>query len=292
MKSLLERKIKNSIALIQKAEKTALRYQTYGFNVAFSGGKDSQVIVKLAELAGVKHRVVHNFTTMDAPANIAFIRQYYPSCIIRKPKESFWQLCRKHKMLPTMKVRFCCSELKEKSDPNSVTITGVRRSESYRRSDRQEITLLTRRRHPDFVAGSWEEFEAHQESVVTCLMGLDKLVVNPILNWSDADVWEFIDSYQIPHNPLYSLESRVGCLFCPLKQSKLIHKDKIRYPKHYHAFLLLIEDLKELRKANNENDVWRNLSAEEIFDWWASKQSYEKYFCKKELPICFDCSKQ
>lgn len=292
MNTQLQRKIDSSISMLQKAEKTALRYQSYGFNVAFSGGKDSQVIVKLAELAGVKHRVVHNFTTMDAPANIRFIRENYPQCVIRKPKESFWQLCRRHKMLPTMMVRFCCSELKEKSDPNSVTITGVRRSESYRRSDRQEITLLTRRRHPDFVAGSWEEFESYQESVVTCLMGLDKLVVNPILNWSDGDVWEFIDSYKIPHNPLYKLESRVGCLFCPLKQTKLIHQDKLLYPKHYQAFLHLIADLKELRKARNEKDVWQLLSPEEIFDWWASKESYKKYFRQKELPLCFDCQKQ
>lgn len=138
MNTQLQRKIDSSISMLQKAERTALRYQSYGFNVAFSGGKDSQVIVKLAELAGVKHRVVHNFTTMDAPANIRFIRENYPQCVIRKPKESFWQLCRRHKMLPTMMVRFCCSELKEKSDPNSVTITGVRRAESYRRSDRQE----------------------------------------------------------------------------------------------------------------------------------------------------------
>ena len=53
-------KIQRSINLIQKAEKLALSYQKYGFHLAFSGGKDSQVIYELAKMAGVHFKAVMN----------------------------------------------------------------------------------------------------------------------------------------------------------------------------------------------------------------------------------------
>lgn len=74
----LQSKIDYSIQLIRKAEKTALRYRPEGFYVAFSGGKDSQVLLKLTQLADVHYTAEHRLTTIDPPENVHFILQYYP----------------------------------------------------------------------------------------------------------------------------------------------------------------------------------------------------------------------
>lgn len=61
----LQSKIHKSIQLIRKAERTALLYRAEGFFVAFSGGKDSQVLLKLTQLAEVKFTSEHRLTTID-----------------------------------------------------------------------------------------------------------------------------------------------------------------------------------------------------------------------------------
>ena len=283
--TILQRKIDASLRLIAKGERTALRYQDYGYNVAFSGGKDSQVIYELVKMTGVTHRLVHNFTTLDAPELIHFIRERYPECIIRRPARSFWQICLHNRMLPTMTQRFCCKELKESSDPQSVTITGVRHQESARRSSRQEVSIYTRRRHPDFVQGSFDEFEAHQAVEVQCLRGLDRLVLNPILEWSADDVFTFLEWRGVTLCSLYQTRSRIGCLFCPLSSKKAIWQDVGDYPKHYRAFLLLIDRIKRARLIDGRPDPWTDLTAEEVFRWWASKMSMGDFRAKLQMPL-------
>ena len=51
---LLDQKIEESIKIIKDAEPLALKYQDFGFHVAFSGGKDSQVILELCKMAEIK----------------------------------------------------------------------------------------------------------------------------------------------------------------------------------------------------------------------------------------------
>lgn len=51
---MLQSKIDKAIETLQKYEKLALKYSPSGFHVAFSGGKDSQVIYELCRMAGVK----------------------------------------------------------------------------------------------------------------------------------------------------------------------------------------------------------------------------------------------
>ena len=58
-------KIQHSIELIRKAEKLALSYNDFGFHLAFSGGKDSQVIYELAKMAGVKFKAYFYKTSVD-----------------------------------------------------------------------------------------------------------------------------------------------------------------------------------------------------------------------------------
>lgn len=268
----LQHKINYSISLIQKAEKTAIRYRQDGFFVAFSGGKDSQVLLKLTELAGVKFTAQYNLTTLDPPENVKFIKQYYPAVEIVRPEKTFLQICRHHKMLPTQWTRFCCKELKESTNEHAVTLTGIRHAESARRSKRQEVFLQTRRRHPEFIQGTFDQFSRHQETTVECLKGKDKLTVNPMLDWTEQDVWNFIHEYHLPINPLYARGyTRVGCLFCPMANIKNIRREAHDYPLYYQAMLRLIHRIRA-EKFNAENpDVWGTLTDEQVFWYWARK---------------------
>lgn len=270
----LQLKINYSISLIQKAEKTAIRYRQDGFFVAFSGGKDSQVLLKLTELAGVKFTAQYNLTTLDPPENVKFIKQHYPAVEIVRPEKTFLQICRHHKMLPSQWTRFCCKELKESTNEHAVTLTGIRHAESARRSKRQEVFLQTRRRHPEFTQGTFDQFSRHQETTVECLKGKDKLTVNPMLDWTEQDVWGFIHEYHLPINPLYARGyTRVGCLFCPMANIKNICREAHDYPKYYQAMLRLIHRIRA-EKFNDENpDVWGTLTDEQVFWYWARKMS-------------------
>ena len=58
------------------------------YYLCYSGGKDSDVIRILASLAGVKHEIHHNLTTVDAPETVRYIK-------------SMWQLIVKKLMPPT-----------------------------------------------------------------------------------------------------------------------------------------------------------------------------------------------
>ena len=95
----LTHKIEHSIQLIRKAEPTALRYRAEGFYLAFSGGKDSQVLLRLTQMAGVAFTPQYNLTTLDAPENVRFIKEHYPMVEIVRPQRTFLQICRHHKML-------------------------------------------------------------------------------------------------------------------------------------------------------------------------------------------------
>lgn len=94
MTDLLKQKIEHSIELLKKAEKLALRYDPdEGFFLAFSGGKDSQALYHIVEMAGVKFKAHFSPTTVDPPQLIRFIRRNYPRCRVRKGKEEHLPSC-------------------------------------------------------------------------------------------------------------------------------------------------------------------------------------------------------
>ena len=61
-----------------------------------------------------------------------------------------------------------------------------------------------------------------------------KTLVNPIIDWEDDDVWEFLNEVvKVPHCRLYDEGlSRLGCIGCPLQGSNGMIKDFERYPKY------------------------------------------------------------
>nr|DAZ84636.1 MAG TPA: NH(3)-dependent NAD(+) synthetase [Caudoviricetes sp.] len=121
MNNRLARLEEEAITFIRNAENLALRMDERGFHVAFSGGKDSQVMLALVEMAGVKHHAEMQVTSVDPPNLMRFVRKYYPQVKLNLPKLNMRQLIIKKKILPTRIARFCCAELKEHAGAGCVT---------------------------------------------------------------------------------------------------------------------------------------------------------------------------
>lgn len=92
----LDKKIDYSIALLRKAESMSLRLDPEnGFYLAFSGGKDSQSLYHIAQMAGVKFKAHMNLTSEDPPEVIRFVKRQYPEVELIKPKISIYEMAKK-----------------------------------------------------------------------------------------------------------------------------------------------------------------------------------------------------
>jgi phosphoadenosine phosphosulfate reductase len=94
-------------------------------------------------------------------------------------------------------------------------------------------------------------------------------VLNPIIDWSDDDVWEFLHNRKVPVNPLYEQGyKRVGCIGCPLAGNKQQQKDFNKYPKYKAAYFRAAKRHIEHRIATGlpEKDIME--TPEKYFAWW------------------------
>ena len=266
MNSSLQSKIATSIATIQRAARLAKNYTGQPLVVAFSGGKDSQTVYHLAEAAGVDFEAVYSATTIDPPEVVRFIRKQYPMVRFHVPKMSFWKLVEHTRMLPNRHMRYCCSVLKEATHQGRVTLTGVRREESAKRAKRQVLDINKKPRQ-------FDEFERADKIDVQCFgNGKEKITVNPILDWTEMDVWEYLNNVvNVPHCELYDQgRRRVGCLFCPMKARKEIVDDMRCYPHQFNRLKKTVAKIAETSK------VFPN-DPKAFLEWWLSDKSVEEY---------------
>lgn len=280
----LKEKIQHSIQLLQKHEKLAMLYSDKGYYLAFSGGKDSQALYHIAILAGVRFEAHYNVTTIDPPELVRFIRKHYPDVVFEHPKLSFAKLCVKKKTLPTRYARFCCAELKETGGANTVTLTGVRRAESSRRKLRGEAEIFSRSEKRRFSGTSYQfdQFTRNKEvEGVQCIKGKDKIIINPIIDWEENDVWGFLNNVaKVEHCELYDTgRTRLGCLFCPMADIKSIKRDCEKYPKYKTLMLRTICKL----RANGYMNNYADLTDEEVFEWWISKKNIKQWYFENKV---------
>lgn len=270
----LQQKIDYSIDLLRRSEPLALRLDPQdGFYLAFSGGKDSQALYHVARMAGVKFRAHMNLTSIDPPEVIRFVKRQYPDVELVKPRMSIYDMARKKHMLPTRVFRWCCAEYKETSGSGKVTLVGVRNEESYKRSKRKEITSHK-------FSGNFDQWSEHEESMVACVKGKDKILVSPIIHWTERDVWQFLNEVvKVPHCKLYDEGyHRIGCILCPMANRKQKVRDMQRFP---HVRKKWIDTIQWLIDNGSMGKYFSD--AETGFKWWISDKNYETFYADEFL---------
>ena len=230
--SELDRKIKDSIRILKMGA------QDKTVELSYSGGKDSDVILALARMAGISIRPIYKCTTIDPPGTIKHVRENGVEVI--RPEKTFFQLIESHGFLSRM-YRFCCARLKEYKIGED-DIQGIRRCESIKRMKRYKEPFICR-------------MYSKKEHVN---------VILPILEWSNDNVREFIESNGIRCHPLYydesgkfHVERRLGCIGCPM-QADHGRKDFKKYPKMLKCWLKAgnkwFEDPNRILKTRNKFD--------------------------------------
>ena len=253
MNKELKKKIKQAVKLLQVCYKAAGE----PLEIAYSGGKDSDVILELAKMSGIEYRAIYKNTTIDPPETIKHAMENKVE--IRRPKESFFSLMKRNGY-PNRFMRFCCSVLKEYKILDNC-VMGIRKCESVKRAKR------------------------YTEPTECRIFGSKKNHVNaiyPILDWSDKDELEFIKERGIKLHPLYYREDgsiditkRLGCMCCPLMYYKMRLQQFKKYPGMIKAYLRcgneFLKSHPESKTAKRYSDMYEYFVANAFF------QNYKDY---------------
>lgn len=229
--------------------------------VAFSGGKDSQCIYHLCEMAGVPFDAHYSVTSVDPPELIRHMKKYYPDVIWdyhRWPdgrRKTMWNIIEAHTIPPTRQARYCCSELKETGGKGRVVVTGVRWAESAKRKAIHgvaEIRTTAKKLHKQAEEGDsvvkktkrgdsivFMDDNSTSRNMVEQCYAKKKTTVNPIIDWTEEDVWEFLNEVvKVPHCELYDEGwTRLGCIGCPLQGRKGMLRDFERWPRYKQKYI-------------------------------------------------------
>ena len=238
----LQKKIDQSIKLLKVACKGKQ------VEVAYSGGKDSDVILQLAKEAEIDFVPIYKMTTIAPPGTIQHAKDN--GCEIRRPEKTFFQLVRE-KGLPSRFARFCCAYLKEYKIMDN-QIIGVRRAESTKRAKKYKEPTQCR------IYGNGEHVNQ----------------IFPILDWSNDDVKNYILDRGIKCHPLYydekgdfRVERRLGCIGCPLVSKA--KEDFKKYPRFVKAYI----DAARVFLGAKEGRLEKHIDEYAYF--------YGRYFCPR-----------
>ena len=290
--------------LEEKTQKAIERLRAFeppeGYYLAFSGGKDSVVCKALCDMAGVKYDAHYRLTSVDPPELVRFIREEHPDVEIEKPRYSdtykheylrgkqitMWNLI-VHRGVPTRLARFCCEMLKESGGDGRMTVTGVRWAESVNRKRNQgEVTVFGRAAAKELDGN--EDFQKNSKGGVVLVNDNEdsrrmveqcykrhKTTLNPIIDWSDREVWDFIKNNGVKYCKLYDEGfTRLGCIGCPIGRRQGRERDFARYPTYKASYLRAFD--KMLNRRKEQGKTWGikvygdkvEATPEMVFNWW------------------------
>ena len=300
------KRIEDSMKALRLAAEMSQRFYEKPLIITYSGGKDSSVLLDLAEncLKPNEFEVIHSLTTVDAPETFYFIKDEFKRLnakgvnakISKAVDESgkqitMWNLIPKEKIPPTRIMRYCCAVLKESKTPNRICATGVRAEESAKRKGRDTFIVKgTTAKDAKFfpLEHALEVYEESltREPIWDCklieeMRKKNNIIVNPIYDWTRKNVWEYIRSRHLKVNPLYDRGyTRVGCIGCPLASYWSRKKEFSEYPKYKEAYLRAFEKMLEERKRSGLSFKFK--SAQEMFDCWMEEY---KHNCKGQITL-------
>ena len=248
--------------------------------VTYSGGKDSSVILELARRGGIPFEVWHNHTTADAPETVYFVRAemarlenmgipagiQYPT--YKGARTSMWSLIVHKLMPPTRRARYCCAVLKEQSGADRMIATGVRWDESTNRARKRGI-FERQVSNPEKQIKTRTDDENLQALYEPCKLKA-KRIVNPIIDWTEQEVWDFLHDARVPINPLYDCGMRrVGCVGCPMA-GKRRYEEFRRWPDYEKLYVMAFDRMiQERTRRGKTSGEWRcGKTGQEIFQWW------------------------
>lgn len=218
------------------------------FHVAFSGGKDSEVLLDLVRKALPKKSfvVVFGDTGMEFPDTYKLVEQVKKSCIEDEipfyTSKSHFEPCESWRLFgpPARVLRWCCSvhkstpqtlklrEITGKDDYVGLDYVGVRKHESTARSEYE-----------------YENFGKKQKG---------QFSYNAILDWTSAEIWLYIFQHKLPINEAYKKgNSRAGCLFCPMGGNKGDYIQFHSYPKEISPYIDMIKEMDKRDQGNEKN---------------------------------------
>jgi len=248
--------VKANLKYLEEKEKEAINFIKSTFHdcsqafVLFGGGKDSAVVASLAKKALSNVALLFIDTTLEFPETYQFVEDFsklYNLPLIKdfrgkyyRAEHDFFQLCERLGP-PSIYHRWCChifkeqpvrrfinDYLKDEDSTNIMFLTGIRRKESKRRSDYTFIELGKR--------------VARQ------------VLVQPINDWSNLEVWLYTFWRGIKSNTLYELgHARVGCWPCPCTPPLM---DFIRRLTHAQLWKRFEKVLFDYANKNNRPERW------------------------------------
>ena len=265
-----------AIERLKMASHMSLKLFRQPLVITYSGGKDSDVLLHLAEISGIPFEVLHSLTTADAPETVRHVYDTFKrlegkgiKCTVDKhvqpdgTRTTMWNLIPRKLMPPTRLRRYCCDALKEGGGKDRLIATGVRWAESTARKRRGGLEVLTSKPQNKLILSN--DNDENRRLFETCQLK-GKRVVNPIVDWKTADIWDYVGAEKIPINPLYCEGfRRVGCVGCPMA-SKARTMEFARYPRIKAAYIRAFDQMLEERRNRSLPCQWE--TGIDVFHWW------------------------
>jgi phosphoadenosine phosphosulfate reductase len=279
-----ENKVAIAVERIKEFAPLAVQNNSAGYYVCISGGKDSSAIQELCVMAGVKCEFVHNHTSVDHPETVRFVRREKER--VERLGYAFTVATRRYRDgrqktmwngivingLPLKSQRWCCKQLKEFGGDDRYVITGVRWAESPRRKNSRNMHEITGKNNQEHITFN-NDNDMKRKLTEMCLQKR-RFVLNPIIDWTDDDVWDFLNGRGVPVNPLYAQGwKRVGCLGCPLTRKG--PRELERFPKYKAMYFRAARRHIEHRRAAGLPEKAIMETPEKYFAWWLTGQAGE-----------------
>lgn len=269
-------KLDVAIARLQEAARMSLQIYEKPLMITYSGGKDSDVLLHLAIKAKIQMEVVHSHTTVDMPETVRHVRDVFHRlenqgipCTIHMPTYkgepvTMWTLIPQKRIPPTQIARYCCDILKENTGKGRFIATGVRWAESVKRKNRGMLEIMHKNKEKRLILQN--DNDESRRLFETCRLKA-KRACNPIIDWTDTDVWDYIHDNQIRTNVMYCCSNRIGCIGCPMASRSGRQKELRMYPTYQRAYIRAFDRmLEERRAAGLQTNTWQ--TGMDVFHWW------------------------